>query len=316
MLTEWLYGRIIDRLKELGDSRLVAAARYGPLLRSFTMRSLNALLPEEVERLDQAAFRRFTGYAFVKNIPNGWTFHELMRDVQQAYLIRQDDPEVETCHHRATAFFQERADATGDPEAVRNALYHACFLDPEAVFDKWDNETFQAQLAGDRGWWAELLAVMEARGQYHRLGQSQQGRLAQRRGMWYVRNYNMDAALASYGQALELFRAVGDRLGEANTLKAIGNLKLGQEQAEGALQLFEQAMELYQQIGDRVGQANIHWTLGSHLVGRGALKEAEPLLVQAVELGHQIAPGHPTIAGWQATLEQVRSQLRDSAQDS
>jgi hypothetical protein len=45
---EWLYGRIINRLEELGERGLSTAVRYGPLLRSFNRRSLNVILPEEV----------------------------------------------------------------------------------------------------------------------------------------------------------------------------------------------------------------------------------------------------------------------------
>jgi hypothetical protein len=222
---EWLYGRMLNRLERLGDTRLVAAARYGPLLRDFNLRSLNALLPEGINRLDDAAFRRFTGYAFIKKTLSGWAFHELMRDVQRAYLARQDDPEVEACHRRAATFFQERTLATRDPKAARNALYHTCFLDPAGIFEDWQEETFRAQLAGDREWWHELMRVIETPGQYRRLDPSQQGILAQRRGMWFVRHYRMDAALQSYAQALDLFRAVGDRLGEANTRKAIGDVQ-------------------------------------------------------------------------------------------
>lgn len=92
------------------------------------------------------------------------------------------------------------------------------------------------------------------------------------------------------------------------------NLEQGQE--ADALKLFEQALRLYQQVGDRVGQANINWTLGSHWARQGALKEAEPLLAQAVQLGKQIAPGHPTIAGWQDALQQVRAQLEQGSSES
>jgi tetratricopeptide (TPR) repeat protein len=43
---------------------------------------------------------------------------------------------------------------------------------------------------------------------------------------------DMEAALSSYGEALGLFRAVGDRLGEANVLKAIGQAYLMGEDQE------------------------------------------------------------------------------------
>ncbi|MBN1220153.1 MAG: tetratricopeptide repeat protein, partial [Anaerolineae bacterium] len=119
--------------------------------------------------------------------------------------------------------------------------------------------------------------------------------------------------LASYNQALELFRAVQDRLGEANTLKAIGALKLAEGQLEEALKLLDQTLQLYQTIGDRVGQANTYWTLGLFLAQREHFKEAEPLLAQAVELGNQFASGHPVTLHMESVLNQVRSQLENAA---
>jgi tetratricopeptide (TPR) repeat protein len=110
-------------------------------------------------------------------------------------------------------------------------------------------------------------------------------------------------------QAMELFRAVGDRLGEANTLKAIGNLHLDQGNGEQGLEMLDQALNLYQLVGDRVGQANICWGLGLRLVNNGALQEAEPLLTQAVDLARQFSPDHPVTEHWTAVLTEVRAQL-------
>ena len=71
----------------------------------------------------------------------------------------------------------------------------------------------------------------------------------------------------------------------------------------------EGALELYRQIGDRAGQANIYWGLGLRLAQNGYLTEAEPLLAQAVELGNQFAPGHPITVQMEEVLAQVRAQL-------
>ena len=65
----------------------------------------------------------------------------------------------------------------------------------------------------------------------------------------------MQAALVSYEQALELFRAVGDRLGEANVRKAIGLMAARLEQYEAALNLLTEAYELYQSIRDNYSQS-------------------------------------------------------------
>ncbi len=73
---------------------------------------------------------------------------------------------------------------------------------------------------------------------------------------------DMAGALGSYGQAQELYRQVGDRLGEANVLQAIGDVQQFRNDREGALASYGQALELYRQVGDRLGEANVLLSLG------------------------------------------------------
>jgi tetratricopeptide (TPR) repeat protein len=67
----------------------------------------------------------------------------------------------------------------------------------------------------------------------------------------------MDEAILQCKDALELFRQVGDRLGEANVLQAQGNMALEQEQYENALELYNRAYALYQHIEDGYSQARL-----------------------------------------------------------
>ncbi|MBI4789528.1 MAG: tetratricopeptide repeat protein [Chloroflexi bacterium] len=66
-----------------------------------------------------------------------------------------------------------------------------------------------------------------------------------------------DAALKSYAQALELFRSVGARLGEANVLQAIGDVQQFRKENDAALQSYAQALTLFRSVGDRLGEANV-----------------------------------------------------------
>jgi len=87
-------------------------------------------------------------------------------------------------------------------------------------------------------------------------------------------------------------------------------MKLDQNEGAEGLKLMDEALELYRQVGDRVGQANIFWNLGMRLVNNNNLAEAEPLVAQAVELARQILnPDHPILEGWESVLEQVRAEL-------
>ncbi|MDW8147379.1 MAG: tetratricopeptide repeat protein [Roseiflexaceae bacterium] len=70
------------------------------------------------------------------------------------------------------------------------------------------------------------------------------------------------AALASYEQALRLYRDVGDRLGEANVRKAIGDVQQFRKETTAALASYEQALRLYRDVGDRLGEANVLQAIG------------------------------------------------------
>jgi tetratricopeptide (TPR) repeat protein len=94
----------------------------------------------------------------------------------------------------------------------------------------------------------------------------------------------IDAALESYRQALELFRAVGDRLGEANTLSSQSRVALLDGDQLLSDRLLEQAIRLYQAIGSRY---SIPAQIGNHgwaLRRVGKSQQARPYLLNAAEL--------------------------------
>ena len=72
-------------------------------------------------------------------------------------------------------------------------------------------------------------------------------------------------ALNRYETAIEIYRQVGARLGEANTLKAIGDVLQFLDQRQEALNRYETAIEIYRQVGDRLGEANTLKAIGDVL---------------------------------------------------
>ncbi|MDL1897771.1 tetratricopeptide repeat protein, partial [Anaerolineae bacterium CFX7] len=96
-----------------------------------------------------------------------------------------------------------------------------------------------------------------------------------------------DAALTSYEQALGLFRDVGDRLGEANTLAAQGQLFLI-DNPERADAMLEQAIADFQQIGDSYSIAAQIGNYGLALLRLQQAERAQPYLTRAAELFDQI----------------------------
>ena len=95
---------------------------------------------------------------------------------------------------------------------------------------------------------------------------------------------DMAGALASYGQALDLYRQVGDRLGEANVLAAIGDVQQFRKEMAGALASYGQALELYRQVGSRRGEANVLVAMGQLELIRGQPTQAKILLHEAVQI--------------------------------
>ncbi len=93
-----------------------------------------------------------------------------------------------------------------------------------------------------------------------------------------------DAALASYAQALTLFRAVGDRVGEANTLLALSDLDRAAGQLHEAQNKLHLALETYRIIGDRYSEARALYRLGDCALAEGRAQDAIELYQQAMEL--------------------------------
>jgi tetratricopeptide (TPR) repeat protein len=84
-------------------------------------------------------------------------------------------------------------------------------------------------------------------------------------------------------KALDLYRDVGSRLGEANVLKYLG---IGRERVgaygEAEADLLN-AKELYQKIGNRLGEANISNSLGDLALKTNELPKADSFYQQAIE---------------------------------
>jgi tetratricopeptide (TPR) repeat protein len=74
-----------------------------------------------------------------------------------------------------------------------------------------------------------------------------------------------DEALSRYEAALQFYRDIGARLGEANTLKAIGDVLQFLKRRDEALSRYEAALQFYRDIGDRLGEANTLKAIGDVL---------------------------------------------------
>lgn len=71
------------------------------------------------------------------------------------------------------------------------------------------------------------------------------------------------AAALAHQQALDIYRSLGNRLGEANALNKLGAMRWQTADYPAATQALDQALSIYHEIGDRLGQANALSSLGT-----------------------------------------------------
>jgi tetratricopeptide (TPR) repeat protein len=91
-----------------------------------------------------------------------------------------------------------------------------------------------------------------------------------------------------YQEALPLYRHMGDRLGEANVLKARGDVAGMQARYEDAERLYQEALPLYRHMGDRLGEANVLQARGDVARLQARYEDAERLYGEALPLHRQI----------------------------
>ncbi|KAH8810133.1 hypothetical protein DL96DRAFT_1821642 [Flagelloscypha sp. PMI_526] len=103
-------------------------------------------------------------------------------------------------------------------------------------------------------------------------------------GKPHMRWNRLGAAETSFAQALELYREVQDRRGEASTHRSFGELHRRRDQLDDAETSFAHALELYREIQSRLGQANTHHSIGDLQKHRNRLDAAEESFTHALEL--------------------------------
>ncbi|NWG35912.1 MAG: tetratricopeptide repeat protein [Chloroflexi bacterium] len=118
-----------------------------------------------------------------------------------------------------------------------------------------------------------------------------------------------DAALASYDEALKLFRQVGDKLGEANVYLSLGGAKRSDKDYEGAKKDFQNALYIYRTIGDQYSQARALYRLGDCLSEEEKYEEAVIQYEKAIQLWTSIGLNDLVESILKPRLEEARKHL-------
>ncbi|HHP7245038.1 MAG TPA: tetratricopeptide repeat protein [Elainellaceae cyanobacterium] len=113
-------------------------------------------------------------------------------------------------------------------------------------------------------------------------------------------------ALANYEQALQIYRDVGDRLGEANTLLELGRFL---DDVNQSLEMYESAQNIYIQIGDRYSQARtLFMYISNALLTLGRVEEAIAALTNVTAISQSIGFESGRDAALQK-IEEIQTQM-------
>ena len=93
-------------------------------------------------------------------------------------------------------------------------------------------------------------------------------------------------------QALESFREIGYKQGEASDLVNIGSIYIAKGEVDKALKYMQQALEIFREIGYKQGEANTLGNIGLICIAKGEVDEALKYLQQALEIFKSIGAEH------------------------
>src|SRR5262245_41533190 len=94
----------------------------------------------------------------------------------------------------------------------------------------------------------------------------------------------MQKALEKYNEALPLWRAVGDRRGEANTISNIGTVNVLLGEMQKALEKFNEVLPIFQATGDREGEATVLNNIGQIYDSLGEKQKASEKYNEALPI--------------------------------
>ncbi|GAB1539497.1 hypothetical protein NUACC21_21640 [Scytonema sp. NUACC21] len=161
---------------------------------------------------------------------SGLPLEEILRLIEEIEAQNQESPLLATLYDSLAQAYRQRYDSYQDREWAIQAYEKAIAL--------------QEKL----GLKADLASSLESLGD-----------------LYFELKKQVKLADDYYQRALEIYRQIGDRLGEANTLIAIGDVLQFLDRRDEALERYEQALDFYRQIGDRLGEANTLKAIGDVL---------------------------------------------------
>jgi tetratricopeptide (TPR) repeat protein len=299
-------GKVFDQSVQALTPKLQQLLRWVSVYRpefAFDETAAQAMLPEEtVSETDLRGLARCS--LLLEDKPEGvwrFQFQPLLRR-----FVQLGATDLQSAQERAVAYFMPQRGLlqTGDRLQERAAVFayvqafhHWCDLGRYGVAfaSIWFETESQAdcdEFLKHRGHndlrremlerlWEEWQPEEEERTLYGKalltLGQ-----------VWYLLDRRTDALELYQQTLLPLMQVIGDRLGEANTLQAIGDVLQFLKQSREAVERYDEALGIYRQVGARLGEANTLQAIGDVLQFLKQSREAVERYDEALGIYRQV----------------------------
>jgi tetratricopeptide (TPR) repeat protein/transcriptional regulator with XRE-family HTH domain len=252
---------------------------------------------------DLAAARRglealYDQYLLTEVTQGRYRMHDLIREHARALANRLDPDEDRKLAAARLLDYYSRAAARADALITRQARPGLAFQEdaiPAAVPALAGSEQALAWARAER---ASLLACLDyaaATGQHVRVTAltAALAGLLRCDGPWAE-------AITRHEAAIQAARHLGDRVGQANALSDLGDVRRMTGDYPAALQSHQQALDIYRDLGNRLGQANALSDLGDVRRMTGDYAAAAQALEQALDiyrdLGNQRGEAHALLS--------------------
>ncbi|AFY33753.1 Tetratricopeptide TPR_2 repeat-containing protein [Calothrix sp. PCC 7507] len=226
----------------------------------FNAEILAALCPQFQDEATEL-YQELQKLSFVEVFPEqGHNIHALTRKLLLEELWNHKRDEFLIFSARATEYFSQQT----TPESNIEWLYHLVVSDTANQGDEfcslaqlWTNNFRRAEME-------YLVKTLLEQVESNRISTAAKAKIYYWAGNTKFSVAQAPEAWDAYKQALKCYREIGvskaahleARLGEANTLKAIGDVLQFLNRHHEALEYYEAALEIYNEIGDRPGETN------------------------------------------------------------
>jgi len=168
-------------------------------------------------------------------------------------LWQKDRVNFRSLSGRAAVYFEKGY----KPEIQIERIYHLVVIYPaggikelQKLVQKWINSTHRTELES-------LFTSLQQQIKLNRTTESVEADTIYWNARTKYKFHLFEEAFKMYSESLVIYHKLGNRIGEANTLRGIGDVLQALQRNSEAIKQYDEAITIYREIGDRLGEVNI-----------------------------------------------------------